>query len=166
MIKTPPIEIMVNPAIVLRQFREEDASAIFALIEQNREHLSQYDDDTSKKYPDIKSVLDSMLSPANPCRLRFGIWRNKTYVGTVNLTPSAMEKSAEIGYYLGEEFQKMGLMTLAVRRLVNYAFEEMRLLEVYASVHKDNSASRAVLERARFRVTGQYADKIVLRISA
>jgi RimJ/RimL family protein N-acetyltransferase len=58
--------------------------------------------------------------------------------------------SAEIGYWLGEEFWNRGIMTEAVKRMVRYAFENFSLHKIYAKVFGFNGASKAVLEKAGF----------------
>ncbi|MBW3002845.1 GNAT family N-acetyltransferase [Candidatus Woesearchaeota archaeon] len=144
------LELKVDEEITLRQFCVEDAKVIFDLIDRNREHLSQHDDDTAGKYPLAGFVFRSIACPKNPERLRMGIWANEEFTGSINLTPVASSTSFEVGYYLGKEYQGRGYMTRAVNRLVKYAFEEKKATQVFANVHPDNSASMAVLERAGF----------------
>ncbi len=56
-----PIEIASSDGeVVLRQFTLEDAEEIFKLIDGNREHLSQFGDDTAGKYPTLDSVRESL----------------------------------------------------------------------------------------------------------
>jgi len=145
-----PIELTVDSEIVLRQFRAEDAKVIFELIGRNRKHLSQHNDNTSLKYPTEASVLESIEHPKNPSRLRFGIWVKETYVGTINITPQDDKSSAEIGDYIGKEFTNKGYSTKSLNRIVLYAFENLRLSEVFGLVHKDNTPSIKVLCKAGF----------------
>jgi ribosomal-protein-serine acetyltransferase len=62
--------------------------------------------------------------------------------------------STSIGYWLDEGHQGRGLMTSAVRTLVDHAFDEWRLhrVEIHAAV--DNNRSRALPERLGFREEG------------
>jgi RimJ/RimL family protein N-acetyltransferase len=61
-------------------------------------------------------------------------------------------RSAEIGYWLGEEFWGRGIVTEAVRAIVDYAFENFDLCRLYAGVLEWNPASMRVLEKAGFQL--------------
>ena len=85
---TAPIEIhSPDGDLTLRQFTPSDAQELFGLIDSNREYLSQFGEPTSHKYPTVESVLDSIQTPRNPNKLRFGMRDNKgKLVGSINLT--------------------------------------------------------------------------------
>lgn len=140
--------------ITLRRFEACDCDTLFKLIDSNREHLSQRNDQTAQKYPDLQSVLASVTNPSNPAKLRFGIWRGDCLVGTVNLTPLS-QKKAEIGYWVGREYNGQGFATTATLALVHYAFEKLGFRRIVATVNPENLASQAVLKRAGFTVGNQ-----------
>src|SRR5437868_14428116 len=84
-----PLELVsLDGEVILRQYSPADAQEGFSLIDRNRDHLSQFGDETASKYPTLESFQESILHPKNPRRLRFGI-RNKEglLVGSINLTP-------------------------------------------------------------------------------
>ena len=62
--------------------------------------------------------------------------------------------SAEIGYWLGEEFWGKGIMTEAVRAVTDLAFSNFQLCRIYASVFEWNRASCRVLEKAGYICEG------------
>ncbi|HLD05515.1 MAG TPA: GNAT family N-acetyltransferase [Candidatus Nanoarchaeia archaeon] len=152
------LELIVDDELRLREFSPSDASAIFSLIDQNRDHLSQHGEDTAAKYPTQESVLTSIQAPKNPLKLRFGIWAGDTFVGSVNLHPDGSGRSAEIGYYLGSEFMKRGYVTRSVRRLIQYGFEELGVQEVWAKVAKSNEPSIPVLIKTEFSEDNSRSD--------
>lgn len=63
--------------------------------------------------------------------------------------------SAEIGYWLGEEFWGRGIASAAVRALSDYAFTSFKLCRIYAEVFEWNPASMRVLEKAGFQFEGR-----------
>ena len=69
--------------------------------------------------------------------------------GESNLPVS--ENEAEIGYWLGEDFWGKGYVTEATLRVLQYAFEELHLTQLWAGVYKENIASQRVLEKCGFR---------------
>ena len=154
---TPPIEIKEPKGkITLKQFALSDAKEIFELIDRNREHLSQFSDETAQKYPTLESVIDSIQNPKNPKRLRFTI-RNKNgvFMGSINLTPDEGDpQKGEIGFYMGSEFQSKGYATEATRILSNFALRDLGYQTLYAAVHPDNVASQRVLVKVGYQETG------------
>jgi ribosomal-protein-serine acetyltransferase len=147
----------VDASITLKQYVLSDSMPIFKLIDSCRSHLSQYGDNTAKKYPTLKSVQDSIRYPQNKSRLRLGIWEGKTLVGAINLTPNEDSEGnsvAEIGYFIGERFQGNGYVNKALSRLIDYASCDLEIQMLYAKVHKDNQRSMNVLSRAGFQKAG------------
>ncbi len=75
----------------------------------------------------------------------------------------------EIGYFLKRSAWGRGYATEVCKRLLQFAFQEVSLNEVVASVHEDNVASKKVLEksglldRGRTRCYGK--DSAIYRIT-
>lgn len=59
-------------------------------------------------------------------------------------------RSAFLGYKLDKDFLNKGYMSMAVKMLVKYAFEELRLHRIEANVMPKNKASLRVLEKNHF----------------
>lgn len=70
------------------------------------------------------------------------------------------EKSAELGYWLGEPFWGQGIMTRAVRLLCEEAFDTLRVVRIFAEPFAANLGSRRVLENAGFRLEGLLKDSV------
>jgi RimJ/RimL family protein N-acetyltransferase len=58
--------------------------------------------------------------------------------------------SAELGYWLGEEYWGRGIATVAIRRICEYGFGELGLVRIFALPMGHNVASHRVLEKAGF----------------
>lgn len=63
-------------------------------------------------------------------------------------------RSAELGYYLAEEYWGRGMMTEAVRQLCDYVFHTSDVIRIYAEPFAFNAASCRVLEKAGFQYEG------------
>jgi len=63
-------------------------------------------------------------------------------------------KNAELGYWLGKKYWGKGLTTEAVKLMLKFAFEKLKLHRVYAGVFEENIASRRVLEKTGFKLEG------------
>ena len=73
-------------------------------------------------------------------------------VGAIGLHPGVdvHRHSAEIGYWLSEEYWGRGIATEAVQVVTNYAFTTLGMSRVHAEVFHWNAASMRVLEKAGF----------------
>ena len=63
-------------------------------------------------------------------------------------------RTAELGYYIGEEYWGKGLMTEAVKQTCAYVFEHSDILRIFAEPFSYNLASCRVLEKAGFQYEG------------
>lgn len=63
-------------------------------------------------------------------------------------------KSAEIGYWLGEQYWGKGIATEAVRQMTEYAFYYFDIVRLYAEVFETNKASMRVLEKNGYYLEG------------
>jgi ribosomal-protein-alanine N-acetyltransferase len=73
---------------------------------------------------------------------------------TIGNIRHGVAQSGQIGYWIGERFAGRGLMLDAVRLVVPYAFNSLRLHRIEAACIPDNVRSIRVLEKARFRREG------------
>ena len=64
-------------------------------------------------------------------------------------------RSAEIGYWLGEEFWGRGIATEALIAVTDHAFANYDLCRIYAHVFEWNPASARVLEKAGYAFEGR-----------
>lgn len=78
-------------------------------------------------------------------------------VGGIGFTlqPDVGYRSAEIGYWLGEDFWSRGITTEALIAVSDYAFSRFELCRLYAHVFEGNDASARVLEKAGYAFEGR-----------
>ena len=78
-------------------------------------------------------------------------------VGGIGFTLQAdvAHRSAEIGYWLGEEFWGRGIATEALIAVTDHAFANYDLCRIYAHVFEWNGASARVLEKAGYEFEGR-----------
>ena len=70
-------------------------------------------------------------------------------------------RSAEIGYWLGEEFWGRGITTEALIAVTDHAFANHDLCRVYAHVFEWNPASARVLEKAGYAFEGRLRKSVI-----
>jgi len=107
-------------------------------------------------FPNPYTFADAQrwIEAANPTSLitNFAIVVDGEAVGGIGLAlkDDVFRRSAEIGYWLGEEYWGRGIVSEAVRSLTDYAFATFDLCRVYAGVFEWNPASMRVLEKAGY----------------
>lgn len=148
----------VNDKIALKLPAVTDADALLELIDTNRKKLGEW-------LPWAKS----MLAPSDEQKfLQYGIEKmaNGDFwfaIILVDNEPAGMidlhefshdNQRAQIGYWLADRFQGLGIMTLSLNRSEQIAFNELGLnrLELLADIN--NQKSRAVAERRGFHQEG------------
>ncbi|MGZ7136078.1 MAG: GNAT family N-acetyltransferase [Methanobacterium sp.] len=77
-------------------------------------------------------------------------------IGSIGLNiGSDIERiSAEVGYWLGEDYWGKGIVSSALKGILEYGFNELDLERIYAVPLEQNIASRKVLEKNGFILEG------------
>ena len=70
-------------------------------------------------------------------------------------------QTAELGYYVAEEYWGRGIMTEAVKQICVYVFCKSNILRIYAEPFAYNAASCRVLEKAGFQYEGTLRNNAV-----
>ena len=84
-------------------------------------------------------------------------------IGCIGMLPQddVARISAEVGYWLGEPFWNHGIATGALRALTEYAFSELGLIRLYATVMEWNPGSTRVLEKAGYQYEGLLRKSVI-----
>ena len=69
-------------------------------------------------------------------------------------------KTAEIGYWIGEEYWGMGIATIAVGMLTKYGLEDLQFIRIHTGIYEHNVASMRVLEKNGYTKDGIFRKSI------
>jgi ribosomal-protein-alanine N-acetyltransferase len=69
--------------------------------------------------------------------------------------------TAELGYWLGEEFWARGIMTEAVGTFTDFCFDRFSLRRIYAEPFANNRPSARVLEKSDFLLEGRLKNNVL-----
>lgn len=78
----------------------------------------------------------------------------------LRLDPDRAKRTAEVGFWLGEEFWGRGIMTEALRAFTGYAFLTFDLRRIFARVFEWNPASMRVLEKSGYAREGRLPQSV------
>ncbi|MEM9062704.1 MAG: GNAT family protein [Pseudomonadota bacterium] len=81
---------------------------------------------------------------------------NETIIGGVTLSNIRQQpaQAGTLGYWVGENFARMGYMAEALHAVRDHAFGSMDLSRLEAACLPENTASRKLLERCQFKYEG------------
>jgi RimJ/RimL family protein N-acetyltransferase len=136
---------------VIRSWQEGDADSLAAHA-NNRKIWRNLRD----AFPHPYSVADAQAfiqsARAQSPEARFAIEVDGRAVGGIGFTLGAdVERvSAEVGYWLGEDYWGRGITTEALKAVTRYAAQAHRLTRIYAVPYEWNQASFRVLEKAGY----------------
>ena len=143
-----------NPGLSLRLLSEVDANAPFRLVEQNRSHLRQWLPwlDTSTKVEHTREFIKGTMrryedSAGFVCSVLF----QGSIVGVIG--HNSIDKTNRIsypGYWLSQSHTGRGIMTCAMRSLIEHAFAELHLNRIDIRVAVGNKKSQAIPDRLGF----------------
>ena len=142
----------------LRLFDEADAEELFALVAANRAHLRRWlpwVDGNDSVAGTLEFIRASRKQLEEKRGTQLAVVCAGKIVGVVGYhTVDWENRSTSIGYWLAEEYQGRGLMTEAVRALVDHAFSVWKLNLVEIRAAAENARSRAIPERLGFTQEG------------
>lgn len=148
----------VDEEITLKLFCEEDAKALFQLTDRSRENLREWLpwlDGTQQEADSLDFIENAVKNAEEKKSLTCGIFYHGKLVGTAGFnTIDWANQIGYIGYWLAEEFQGNGIMTRAVRGLIDYAFHDLELNRIDIRAAAGNKKSRAIPERLDFKKEG------------
>ena len=105
---------------------------------------------------DATDYISAMLSEDENETFAFAITTDNKAIGSIGAfrQKNIHKHTAEIGYYIAEEYWGKGLMTEAVKQICSYIFDKSNIVRIYAEPFSYNKASCRVLEKAGFLYEG------------
>ena len=105
---------------------------------------------------DAKDYITAMLSADENSTFAFAITSEDKAIGSIGAfrQGNIHRRTAELGYYIAEEYWGKGVMTEAVKKVCALVFDNSDILRIYAEPFARNAASCRVLEKAGFQCEG------------
>ena len=97
-----------------------------------------------------------MLSADESETFAFAITVDNMVIGSIGIfrQGNIHRQTAELGYYIAEEYWGKGIMTEAVKQICEYVFAKSDIIRIYAEPFANNIASCRVLEKVGFQYEG------------
>ena len=141
----------------LREWRREDAADVAAYA--NNEKIARNLRDVFPHpytLADALAFVDSCVAGDPEMSMCRAIEADGHAVGSIALFRGSdvYQKTAELGYWLAEDYWGQGIMTRAVRHICREGFSRWDIQRIYAEPFARNAPSRRVLEKAGFTLEG------------
>lgn len=157
-------EWSVRENVKVKLVKPDDAVSLYEQIEKTRPQLAKFMPwgDSMRSVEDEKDFLEYCQGRMQDKKLWItSIWVDEKPVGMIDLHNIDLDNShAEVGYWLGGEYQGNGVMTDCLKRVLEIGFEEMKLHKIKLLAEQVNEASNAVAQKAGFILEGQLKDEI------
>ena len=130
------------------------AEELFNLVDSDRKHLGEFLDfvELAKSVEDEADFLKMKITGEGLGTDRFFlIYYKDQLAGTIDLHMiDSKNKRAEIGYMIHSSFAGKGIMTKAVRKITEIAFDDLGLNKVSIIAIVENIASNKVAQKSGF----------------
>lgn len=143
--------------VAIRAWQLSDAADLAHAI-SNKKVLDNLRDGLPYPYTeaDAKEYITAMLDSPKDSVFAWAITVDDRAVGSIGVfrQQNIHRFTAEMGYYVAEEYWGKGISTIAVQKACEYVFNNSDIIRIFAEPFAFNKASCRVLEKAGFTCEG------------
>ncbi|MEZ3461696.1 MAG: GNAT family N-acetyltransferase [Lachnospiraceae bacterium] len=141
----------------IRKWKLSDAGDLAAAL-SNKKVQDNLRDGLPYPYTeqDGADFIAAMLAADENDTFAFAVTVDDKAIGSIGVfrQENIHRQTAEMGYYIAEEYWGRGIMTEVVRQTCAYVFARSDIIRIYAEPFAYNTASCRVLEKAGFQYEG------------
>lgn len=150
--------IDVSNDILLRPVSLDDAEEIFSTIDRERKYLGKWLRfvEQTNDPADTRRFIESVMVWVNgPADIVYSIKYQGHFAGLIGFKfTDSLNRKTEIGYWISEPFQGKGIVTQAVRALINQAFDQWGFHRIQINVATGNQRSKRIPKNLGFTLEG------------
>src|SRR5450432_3419321 len=149
-----PFPILTTERLTLRQLVINDEQEVFTL--RSDSEINKYlDRQISNTIDDARNFINKVnenINKNDSLYWAITLSDKNIVVGAICLFSFSDENDkCEIGYELLTNFQGQGIMKEAAEKVIDYAFNTIKVLKIEALFHRDNQSSIKLLEKFSFK---------------
>lgn len=157
------LPVLETERLILRPMRMSDAQDLFSYAsdpEVSRHVLWDTHESLSQSRRFLRAAI-RQYRRGQPASFAITLRGSGRMIGTIGfMWVNTDYLSAEVGYSLSREYWNKGIMTEALRRVVAFGFDELRLNRIEAQHETDNPASGRVMAHVGMRPEGTLRQRI------
>lgn len=147
--------LLISERLFLRQLNSNDANEVFFLRSSKLvgAFIAREPQETiSQAIEFIQKTHDAFILN-NAITWGITLKENDFLIGTISLHSFTQGNSvAEVGYDLNPEYQKKGIMSEALKLVLNYGFYKKQFIKIEAFTQKENESSKILLKHNNFEL--------------
>jgi len=148
-----PFPILTTERLTLRPLVIADEQEIFTL--RSDSEINKYlDRQLSNTIDDARNFINKVnenINKNDSLYWAITLSDKNILIGTICLFGFDENDKCEIGYELLTNFQGQGIMKEAAEKVIDYAFNTIKVRKIEAFFHRDNQSSIKLLEKLSFR---------------
>jgi ribosomal-protein-serine acetyltransferase len=150
-----PLPVDIGDGAIVRRVALEDLPAIWALVEAERDRIALWMPwvMATRTIEDQRRWVEHVIADERSLD-GAAVFVEGVYAGGTGLGVDAFGIAGEIGYWIGSAHEGKGLVTRAVRAMIDIGFRELGLHRIYIRAGVHNLRSRAIPERLGFTREG------------
>ncbi len=152
-----PFPALETERLVLRPLTSADLEFVFHHFSHPEVYAFLLDEAPISTYRQAQDILDFYLQPTAHTYNRWGLARKEDHqlIGTCGYHKwNPCHHRAEIGYDLSPAERHRGYMAEALRAVLRFGFEQLRLHRIEALVYEGNQPSVRLLRKLGFQAEG------------
>ena len=150
--------IYVDDSISLELLDDKHAEATFKLIDANRNYLKEWLPwvGNMQTINNFKTYISNSKKQSEAATdFGYAILFNNNISGRIGIHYiDQKNKTASLGYWLGENFAGRGIITKSCKAKINYAFTALNLNRIEIKCATKNYKSKAIDQRLNFKQEG------------
>lgn len=154
--KLPDLPLLETERLHLRSIQTTDVADVF-ILRNDREHNQYLDRKKAESVEDAENYIEMIMNKVQNNETLFWaieLKETKEFSGVVMLWLYNSEvNKLEIGYELLPSYKGKGIMTEALKAVLQFAFSGTEVTAIMASVHKENKASIKLLTQLQFKAS-------------
>ncbi len=143
--------------ISIRKWKIEDANDLKNVL-NNKKIMDNLRDGIPYPYSieDAKEYIVQTLNAKKDSQYCWAITDDEKVIGSIGVfrQNNIHYRTAEVGYYLAEEYRNQGVMTKILKDVCNCIFSKTDIIRIYAEPFSHNIGSCRALEKAGFKLEG------------
>jgi len=148
--------VLETSRLILKKISLEDAEDMFEYA-SDPEVAKYVTWEYHKSMEDSLNLIKRMLSISEKGDVAFwGLYlkENGKLIGTFELNIDRKNMMGEIAFVLSKKYWNKGLMTEAVRKVIEFGFEKLNLNRIQARCMAENISSERVMQKAGMKLEG------------
>lgn len=147
--------------LILDKLKLEDAALITSYMSEKEmsEHTLTIPNPYLEKHA-IGWIENSYMKFEKGTAFVFGIRikETNTLVGAIDFNIDQHNQRAVFGYWIAKDFWNKGYMTEALKAVISFGFNDLKLNKIFANHLVENIASGLVMQKAGMKLEGEFKE--------